>query len=128
MSAQVDVVSVADCLSPTARSAGMLGDLAYDYQEEVARHTLHIAIAKLAQNGVTAHGYIYFEHIVDAVSRHAAALSSNMVVVGHRRRSRLSRWLGQRPVHLDLADRLSGSTVVTVTLPLAKGRSQQTRR
>lgn len=119
LSAQVDVVSVVDSISANANSAGLLSDLAYSRLEELARHTLQTAIGKLADDGVTAHGYVTFGRTVDAVSRHAAAFNPDIVVVGHRTQTGLSRWWGERPVHLDLAERLRGSTIVTVTLPLA---------
>jgi nucleotide-binding universal stress UspA family protein len=119
LSAEVDVMSVVDSITSNARSAGMLSDLAYTHLEEAARHTLHTAVGKLAENGVTAHGYLCIGRTVDAVSRHAVASRSDIVVVGHRSRRGLSRWFGQRPLHLDLAERLRGSALVTVTVPLA---------
>ncbi|MFM0075958.1 universal stress protein [Paraburkholderia sediminicola] len=119
LSAQVDVISVVDSVSANANSAGMLSDLAYMRLEESARHTLRIAIGKLADNGISAHGYVTFGRTVDAVSRHAATFNSDIVVLGHRTRKGLSRWWSDRPVHLDLAERLIGSTIVTVTLPSA---------
>lgn len=119
LSAQVDVVSVIDSVSANAHSAGMLSDLAYSRLEELARDALRSAISKLADNGVTAHGYITFGRIADAVSRHAENFNSDIVVVGHRNQKGLARWWGERPVHLDLAERLGGSTIVTVTLPSA---------
>ncbi|HZZ12850.1 MAG TPA: universal stress protein [Paraburkholderia sp.] len=117
LSAQVDVVSVVDSISANANSAGMLSDLAIMHLEEAARHTLRTAIGKLADGGVSAHGYLTFGRTVDAVSRHAATFNSNIVVLGHRAQKGLSRWFRDRPAHLDLADRLPGSTIVTVTLP-----------
>ncbi|MFM0471400.1 universal stress protein [Paraburkholderia strydomiana] len=119
LSAAVDVVSVVDPAGANAHSAGMLSDLAYSRLEEFARHTLQTAIGKLADSGVTAHGYLTFGRTADAVSRHAANFNSDIVVVGHRTQKGLLRWLGERPVHLDLAERLRGSTIVTVTLPSA---------
>ncbi|MFM0501450.1 universal stress protein [Paraburkholderia caffeinilytica] len=119
LSAQVDVMSVVDAASANANSAGMLSDLAYTRLEEFGRHTLRTAIGKLADNGITAHGYLTFGHTVDAVLRHAAIFNSDIVVLGHRTRKGLSRWWGDRPVHLDLAERLLGSTIITVTLPSA---------
>ncbi|WP_073428947.1 universal stress protein [Paraburkholderia terricola] len=119
LSARVEVVSVVDSVSANAHSAGMLGELAYSRLEELARHTLGTAICKLADNGITAHGHIVFGRTVDAVSRHAASFNSDIVVVGHRTQKGLARWWRERPIHLDLAERLCGSTIITVTLPLA---------
>lgn len=67
LSAQVDVMLVVDLVSPTARSAGTLSDLIYNHLEEAARHTLWAAVAKLSDNGVTAHGHLTFGRTVDAV-------------------------------------------------------------
>ncbi|WP_251031333.1 universal stress protein [Paraburkholderia strydomiana] len=117
LSAQVDVVLVVDLVSSTARSAGTLNDLVYSHLEEAARHTLWAAVDQLADKGVTAQGHLTFGRTVDAILRQVAVLNSHIVVVGHRTRKGLSRWLGGRPMHLVLAKRLRESTLVTVTLP-----------
>ncbi|WP_267939403.1 universal stress protein [Paraburkholderia flagellata] len=117
LNAQVDVVSVMDADGMNATSGGLLTDLAYGLLEETARNTLRSAIEKLAVTGVSARGYILFGRTVDAVFRHATAFSSDVVVVGHRTPRGFWRWWrGERPVHVDLAERLRGPTIVTVTL------------
>jgi len=117
LKAHVDVVSVIDPESANATCAGMLSELAYAYLEDLARRTLTTAVDELIQHGVTAHGYLSFGRKADAIFRHATSSPPGIVVIGHRLQSGLARWWGERPVHVDLADRLRGATIVTVTLP-----------
>ncbi|MBW0446716.1 universal stress protein [bacterium M00.F.Ca.ET.228.01.1.1] len=117
LKAHVDVVSVVDPDSANATCAGMLSELAYAYLEELGRRTLSTAVDELIQHGVTAHGYLSVGCKADAIFRHAASSPPDIVVIGHRLQRGLARWWGERPVHVDLADRLRGSTIVTVTLP-----------
>jgi hypothetical protein len=97
----------------------LLSDLACSRLEEQARHALDVALAHLEQLGVSAVGHIQFGHPADAIARHVTAFHADIVVIGHRVQTGLSRWWGERPVHLDLAERLRGATIVTVTPPAA---------
>nr|WP_027210748.1 universal stress protein [Burkholderia sp. WSM2232] len=117
LKSHVDVVCVVDPDSANATCAGMLSQLAYTYLEDLARRTLATAVAQLMQHGVTAHGYLTFGRKADAISHHAASSPPGMVVVGHRPKTGLVRWWGERPIYVDLAERLPGCTIVTVTLP-----------
>jgi nucleotide-binding universal stress UspA family protein len=119
LSAHVDVVSVVDSIGANATCAGMLSDLAFNRLEELARHTLLNAVGQLTDSGVTVRGHLKFGRTVDVVSRHAAAFNPDIVVIGHRLQNGLSRWLRERPIHVDLTERLRGSTIVTATLPAA---------
>ncbi|MBP0590727.1 hypothetical protein J8I87_13565 [Paraburkholderia sp. LEh10] len=53
--------------------------------------------------------------IITVTGESVALFESDAVVIGHRPRKGLARWLGERPVHNDLAEQLKGSTLITVT-------------
>jgi nucleotide-binding universal stress UspA family protein len=116
-SAAVDVVSIVDMDSANACGGGLLTDLAYVHLDDLARRTLDQAIARLAADGVAAHGYVRFGCVTDVVLCHAQAFQPDVVVVGLRSRKKRSWWRNDAPRHLDLAERLAGTTIVTVTLP-----------
>jgi nucleotide-binding universal stress UspA family protein len=119
LSAHVDVVSIVDSVTANATCAGMLSDLACSRMEDHARHALDTAVEHLAEAGITAYGHLRYGRPADVISLHVAAFHADIVVIGHRVQRGLTRWWGERPVHLDLAERLHGSTIVTVTPPLA---------
>ncbi|MCC8402465.1 universal stress protein [Paraburkholderia sp. MMS20-SJTN17] len=118
--APVDVVAVVDAESANAICGGLLADVAYVHLEEVARKSLSDAVRQLAQIGVRANGSVEYGRIADVVARHAQTFNPDLIVLGHRARARRARWWNARPVHVDLAERLAGATIVTVTLESAQ--------
>ena len=118
LSAPVDVVAVVDAEAVNASSGGLLTDVAYTHLEEIARNTLSDAISQLASIGIAANGYVKYGRIADVVARHAQTFNPDLIVLGHRARAR--RWWSERPAHADLAERLCGTTIVTVTLASAR--------
>jgi hypothetical protein len=114
LSLPVDVVSVVDTVGLNAASGGLLSGAAFAQFEHLAREALHESVTRLQRDGVGVHGYLTVGYIVDELSRYAEALLG-IVMIGHRSRKRFaSRW-GERPVFADLADRLRGLTIVTIT-------------
>jgi hypothetical protein len=115
--APVDVVVVVDYVGLNAKAGGLLCADAMRTLEQDARSALTEAINQLGAQGVAAQGHIAFGNVADAISRSVALLKSSVVVVGHRarNRTRFARWIGDRSVHSDLAERLPASTLVTVT-------------
>jgi len=118
-SAAVDVVAVVDAEAVNATSGGLLTDVAYTHLEEIARNTLSDAVMQLANIGIAANGYVKYGRIADVVARHAQTFNPDLIVLGHRARARRPRWWSERPAHVDLAERLCGTTIVTVTLASA---------
>ncbi|WP_245623830.1 universal stress protein [Paraburkholderia nodosa] len=114
LSAPVDVVAVVDTEAVNASCGGLLTDVAYSHLEEIARNTLSDAVAQLAKIGIAANGCVKYGRIADVVARHAQTVNPDLIVLGHRARAR--RWWSGRPAHVDLAERLCGTTIVTVTL------------
>ncbi|HEV3427367.1 MAG TPA: universal stress protein [Paraburkholderia sp.] len=116
LSAPVDIVSIVDAESANARCGGLLSDVAFTHIEEHARHTLDEALSQLTNIGIAANGYVKFGRITEVVTRHAQTFNPDLIVLGHRARAKRTAWWGERPAHVDLAERLSGTTIVTVTL------------
>ncbi|AXF25752.1 universal stress protein [Burkholderia pyrrocinia] len=117
LSAAVDVVAVVDPVTANAQSAGLLSELAHHRLEEFARRELQCAVGKLADDGIAACGYVRFGRAADAIAAHAMTTRPDMIVVGHCARSGFARWWRERPVHVDLAERLRGTALIVVTAP-----------
>ncbi|KER67614.1 universal stress protein [Burkholderia cepacia] len=117
LSAAVDVVAVVDSVTANAQSAGLLSDVAHHRLEEFARHELRRAVVKLADDGIAARGYVRFGRVADAIAAHSMTTRPDLVVVGHCARTGFARWWRERPVHVDLAERLPGATLIVVTVP-----------
>jgi nucleotide-binding universal stress UspA family protein len=115
LSALVDVVSIVDAVGANALAAGMLLGEGFAHLELLANAAVNTATTQLKHAGVTAHGHVAFGSPVDVVSKHAELFRSDIVMIGHRVRGPFARWLGDQTVHANLADRLRGSTIVTVT-------------
>jgi len=115
LSLSVDVVSVVDTVGLNAASGGLLSGAAFAQIEHLAREALLESVTRLQCDGVSVHGHLAVGHIVDELSRYAEALRSDIVMIGHRSRKRFASRCGGRPVFADLADRLRGLTIVTVT-------------
>lgn len=115
LAALVDVVTVVDYVDTVATSAGMFSDVTAIQMEEQAQCALKDAIDELGLKGVVASGHVAFGQVADAISRIIELLGSDLIVVGHRTRSWLARWFSNQPIHIDLAERLKGSMIVTVT-------------
>lgn len=115
LAALVDVVTVVDFVDKNAICAGMLTDVALTQMEELAHGALEDAINELRLNGVVARGHVAFGGALSAISQMSELLKTDVIVVGHRKPSRFARWYGNRPLHVDLVERMKGSMIVTVT-------------
>ncbi len=116
LSAPVDVVAVVDAERANANCCGMLSDVAYTHMEEHARHTLSDAVSQLEKIGIAANGYVKFGSIAEVVTHHAQTFNPDLIVLGHRSQGKRAAWWSERPAHVHLAERLRGTTIVTVTL------------
>ncbi|WP_233873181.1 universal stress protein [Paraburkholderia adhaesiva] len=115
LSALVDVVTVVDYVTTNATWASTLSDVLVSQMEENARVDLKYALDELGLNGVVARGHVAFGDTAYAISQMIEQLNSDLIVVGHRAKTGLARWYSARPLHIDLAERLKGATIVTVT-------------
>jgi len=115
LSARVEVVSVVDAIGMNALAGGQLSGEGFAHLERVAKEAVNSAAVQLQQEGIIAHGSVVFGNLSDALSSHAEISKSDMVIIGHRARKRFARWWGDHALLSDLADRLVGSTIITVT-------------
>ncbi|MET3229474.1 UNVERIFIED_ORG: nucleotide-binding universal stress UspA family protein [Burkholderia sp. 1263] len=111
LKAETHLLSVVDMRSSIAQSAGLLTDVACGSFEKTARDILQEGVDWLTERGVTAQGHFAFGHPIDEIANLANELNVDLVVVGHRCRTGLSRWwmgAGNTP----LLDRVSCSILV----------------
>ncbi|HTI17965.1 MAG TPA: universal stress protein [Trinickia sp.] len=113
LNAETHLLSVVDMRTSIAQSAGLLTDVACGRFEDAAREILQEGVDWLTERGVTAHGHFAFGHPIDEITNLADELKVDLVVVGHRARSGLSRWwMGSG--NTQLLDRVSCSILVTI--------------
>ena len=111
LKAETHLLSVVDMRSSIAQSAGLLTDVACGSFEKTARDILKEGVDWLTERGVTTQGHFAFGHPIDEIANLANDLQVDLVVVGHRCRTGLSRWwmgAGNTP----LLDRVSCSILV----------------
>ena len=116
LKAETHLLSVVDMRTSIAQSAGLLTDVACTRFEEAAREILQEGVNWLTERGVQALGHFAFGHPIDEIANLADQLKVDLVVVGHRCRSGLSRWwmgAGNTP----LLDRVSCSILVACSTP-----------
>jgi nucleotide-binding universal stress UspA family protein len=92
LKAETHLLSVVDMRSSIAQSAGLLTDVACGSFEKTARDILQEGVDWLTERGVTAQGHFAFGHPIDEIANLANELQVDLVVVGHRCRTGLSRW------------------------------------
>ncbi|CAG9238730.1 Universal stress protein UspA and related nucleotide-binding proteins [Burkholderia gladioli] len=111
LKAETHLLSVVDMRSTIAQSAGLLTDVACGRFEETAREILQEGVDWLTERGVQAQGHFAFGYPIEEIANLAKALNVDLVVVGHRCRSGLSRWwMGAG--NTQLLDRVSCSILV----------------
>jgi nucleotide-binding universal stress UspA family protein len=123
LKAETHLLSVVDMRSTIAQSAGLLTDVACGRFEETAREILQEGVDWLTERGVRAQGHFAFGHPIDEIANLANELHVDLVVVGHRCRTGLSRWwmgAGNTP----LLDRVSCSILVACS-SAAEEKQQQ---
>jgi nucleotide-binding universal stress UspA family protein len=96
LKAETHLLSVVDMRSSIAQSAGLLTDVACGSFEKTARDILQEGVEWLTERGVTAQGHFAFGHPIDEIANLANELHVDLVVVGHRCRTGLSRWTASR--------------------------------
>jgi nucleotide-binding universal stress UspA family protein len=82
-------------------------------EEEAAKAILDEGVEWLKARGQQAQGHIAYGNAIEEICRLAHEVHPDVVVVGHRRRSRLARWWSDGE-DATLLDRLSCSVLVSV--------------
>jgi nucleotide-binding universal stress UspA family protein len=111
---KVHVLVVTDTVSAIASSAGMLSGAAYSVMVGATSVILDEAVLHLTAQGTVPRGHASQGGVVDAITRHAALVDADMIVVGYRRLRGLAKWLSSYPTLDQLVERSAGRTVVAV--------------
>ena len=85
-------------------------------ENQEAERVLSEGVAWLKERGLESHGYIAFGDPIDQIDAIARRLEVDLIVVGHRRRSRLARWWSDAE-DATLLDRAPCSILVAVAPP-----------
>lgn len=112
LKAEVHLLSV---LSNSAwvQGADISSSVPLDLISESAKSVLEEGLQKLAARGIRATGHFTIGDPLDQIPLFANELKVDLIVVGHRRTSRLVRWWGGKNDGL-LLDRVSCSVLVTM--------------
>lgn len=112
--AHTDILVVASADSAISASVGYLSDMAFVAIRDTTLAALQEAVDHMTKNCISARGHVSFGDVVSSISEQAELLSADMLIVGHRTRSRFARWLGWGVAHADLIDRCNGLPIVTI--------------
>jgi nucleotide-binding universal stress UspA family protein len=67
-------------------------DTLFNLEQQEAMRILKEGVAWLKEHELDAHGYIAFGNPIEEIDAAARKLGADLIVVGHRHRSRLARW------------------------------------
>jgi nucleotide-binding universal stress UspA family protein len=111
---EVHVLVVTDTVSAIASSAGMLSGAACSDMVEATSVMLNEAVLHLTAQGTAPRGHTSQGVVVDCITRHAALVDADMIVIGYRKVRGLAKWLISHPTLDELVERSAGRTVVAV--------------
>ncbi|MEM5461170.1 universal stress protein [Paraburkholderia phytofirmans] len=78
----------------------------FDVDEDAAKEILEDGIAQLASWGVTATGHFSVGSAAEQIANLANSLNADLIVIGHRHRGIVTRWLAGGS-HLELLEHVS---------------------
>lgn len=113
LDAHIDVLAIAGTDLATA-FGGDLSEQAFIEIRQMTVAVLEEALDHMTSSGVPVHGHVAYGDVLGNISKHVGLLDADMLVVGHRTRGRLARWLGRRFTYADLVERCHGRLVVTI--------------
>jgi nucleotide-binding universal stress UspA family protein len=91
----------------------------FQHEDDAARAILNEGVAWLTEHGLEAHGKLAFGNAIEEIVHSARELKPDLIVVGHRQRSRLARWWSEDE-DATLLERISCSLLVAVRDPNAE--------
>lgn len=91
-------------------------DALFRHEEQEATRILNEGVNWLKERGLDAHGYIAYGNPIDEIDAAARKLGSDLIVVGHRQRSRLARWWSDAE-DATLLERACCSILVSIAPP-----------
>ena len=93
-----------------------LSEHALRCEDEASGRILQEGVDWLRERGLEAHGDIVFGNAIEEITRKVEEIHPDLIVVGHRKRSRLSRWWSDAE-DATLLDRVQCSVLVAVNPP-----------
>jgi nucleotide-binding universal stress UspA family protein len=116
MKSEVHLLAICSNLVATAIPEAVTPELA-QCEDDRAQALLDEGVQWLKDRGVHATGSLEYGHASDRISEVAVRIGADLVVLGHKRRSRLERWWSESD-ESNLLDRISCSVLVaTATEP-----------
>jgi nucleotide-binding universal stress UspA family protein len=85
----------------------------FRHEDDAAKAILDEGVTWLKDHGLEAHGNLAFGNAIEEIVHAAHSMQPDLIVVGHRRRSRLARWWSEGE-DATLLDLLSCSVLVAV--------------
>jgi nucleotide-binding universal stress UspA family protein len=85
----------------------------FQHENDAAAAILNEGVAWLKEHGLEAHGKLAFGNAIEEIVHAARDLQPDLIVVGHRHRSRLARWWSEDE-DATLLERISCSLLVAV--------------
>lgn len=93
-----------------------MNEVALQRENEEAVQILKEGVNWLKERGLDAHGYIAFGDPIEQIDATARSLNVDLIVLGHRKRSRLARWWSDSE-DATLLERAPCSILVAVAPP-----------
>lgn len=90
-----------------------VNEMAFRNEDSNAESILHEGVDWLRIRGLNAHGEIVFGNAIEQITQAVERVQPDLIVVGHRRRSRLARWWSEGE-DATLLERVSCSVLVAV--------------
>jgi len=93
-----------------------VSDTLFNLEQEEVTRILKEGVAWLKDHGLEAHGYIAFGNPIEEIDAAARKIGVDLIVVGHRHRSRLARWWSDAE-DATLLERACCSILVSIAPP-----------
>jgi nucleotide-binding universal stress UspA family protein len=110
MGAQTHLLAICRDLASTLVPEAVTATLV-ECEEHVAQSILDQGVDKLRELGIDAQGTLLIGDPLVHIPSYAAKVHADLVVIGHRQRSRIARWWSDSP-HPVLLDRVSCSILI----------------
>ena len=112
MGSEAHLLAICRAFVSTSPPEGVTSVLV-DCEETAARAVLEEGVQKLTDLGVKAHGTLLIGDPLQHIPNFAAKIHADLVVIGHRPRSRLARWWSDSPQPV-LLDRVGCSMLIAM--------------
>jgi len=112
MKSEVHLLAICQSWLSSSIPEGVTPELAR-CEDERAEAILDEGVARLKEHGVEARGSLEYGNPADRISETAERIGADLIVVGHRQRSRLARWWSESDEE-SLLERVRCSVLVAV--------------